>query len=460
MNLWILTEERPKIGVLKQILNKFALDMGFCAFVDNLRILPVLENNKFSFTYELIGFKCNKINKILIKTVSGNSSFIDFLVFFQDKEPTSKDTPIYAIEETKTDDSESRNTGVYQRCSKFVFLHYYFPDVKMIMLYNLQIERKEKPTQTNILGTRLLLTLGIEILGKELNKNIFTPFTSIKEIIDFKKQMRDAPKSNIPIEIKQKSDSIEISGRLVKSDSLSHDPNIGALSIISAVLRRLGWNDNLIVTKHGLKQKHLKGNNKFILIGNKLNISLKGLTLPKTELKINYWYYDRDGEKLGTIFIHIVVESFTKGYSIFENHAGSEKGYFITADGEHIQLAKYENREKYKAGDKSKIVHIPDLILIDFGRSEIINIEGKKYRFRKDGIKKLENYDFIEENYIKKYYPKFEIIRTVVLYGSKEKEIIEIEVGFLLNEDGDLVLGVKAPALFKQAIKNLLAFWS
>lgn len=155
-----------------------------------------------------------------------------------------------------------------------------------------------------------------------------------------------------------------------------------------------------------------------------------------------------------------MIESFTKGYSIFENHAESEKGYFITADGEHIPLAKYENREKYKTGDKSKIIHIPDLILIDFGRSEIINVEGKKYKFRKDGIKKLKNYDFIEKNYIKKYYPEFEIIRTVVLYGSKEKEIIEIEVGFLLSEDGDLVLGVKAPALFKQAIKNLLAFWS
>jgi fructose/tagatose bisphosphate aldolase len=59
----------------------------------------------------------------------------------------------------------------------------------------------------------------------------------------------------------------------------------------------------------------------------------------------------------------------------------------------------------------------------------------------------------------KKYYPNFKIVRTVVLYGSKEKEIIEIEVGFLLNEPGDLILGVKAPALFKQAIKNLLDFW-
>jgi hypothetical protein len=276
------------------------------------------------------------------------------LFFFQDKEPTVKDTPIYAIEETKTDDSESRNTGVFQRCSKFVFLQYYYPNVKMIMLYNLQIEQKKKPTDTNIFGTRLLLTFGVEILGKKLDPKIFIPFSSIKEIIDFKKQMRTAPKGNVPIDITQKTDIIEISGRLVKSDSLSHDPNIGALSIISAIFRKLGWKNKITITKHGLKQKHLKGSNKFILIANKLNIGLKGLSVPKAELKTEYWHYDREGEKLGTIFIHVVVESFTKGYSIFENHAGSEKGYFITAYGEYIPLAKYEDRNKYKAGDKNK----------------------------------------------------------------------------------------------------------
>ncbi|WP_374128703.1 hypothetical protein [Candidatus Endomicrobiellum agilis] len=460
MNLWILTEERPKTKVLKQILSKFAVDKGFCAFIDTLRILPMLENSKFSFSYELIGFRCNKVNKIFIKTVSGHSSFVDFLVFFQDKEPTIKDKPIYAIEETKTDDSESRNTGIYQRCSKFVFLYYYYPNVKMIMLYNLQIEQKERPTKTNIFGTKMLLMFGVEILGKQLDSDIFSPFCSIKELIDFKKQMHNAPKGNIPIILKQRVDIIEISGKLIKGGGLSHDPNIGALSVICAVLRKLGWKKDLVITKHGLEQKHLKGSNKFISIANKLNIKLKGLNLPKAELYQDYWHYDKNGEKLGTIFIHIVVESFTKGYSIFENHAGSEKGYFITAKGEHIPLAKYSDRVKYKAGNKDKIVRIPDLILIDFGRSEIINIEGKKYQFRKNGIEKLKSYDFIEKNYIKKYYPEFTIIRTVVLYGSKEKEIIEIEIGFLLNEYGDLILGIKAPAIFKEAIKNLLDFWS
>jgi len=90
----------------------------------------------------------------------------------------------------------------------------------------------------------------------------------------------------------------------------------------------------------------------------------------------------------------------------------------------------------------------------------VINIEGKKYKFRHKGIEELKGYDFIEKNYIKKHYPKFKIIRTVVLYGSNEKQIIEIEVGFLLNESGDLILGIKAPKLFQNAIKNLLDYWN
>jgi hypothetical protein len=59
-----------------------------------------------------------------------------------------------------------------------------------------------------------------------------------------------------------------------------------------------------------------------------------------------------------------------------------------------------------------------------------------------------------------KHYPKFKILRTVVLYGSTEEATIEIEIGFLLNENGKLILGVKAPKLFKDAIANLLDFWN
>jgi len=379
---------------------------------------------------------------------------------FFDKQPTQNDIPLYAIEETKTDDAESRNTGVYQRATKFVFIDYYYPNIKKIMLYHLKVKQKEKATLTYIFGTRLLLTLGVEILGKKLDNKIFKPFTSINEIIDFKKVMQRAPEGNIPIEISKKRNRITISGRLFKSDALAHDPNIGALSLIGATIRELGWDKKIVITKHGLKQAHIKAGNKFIKIADRLNLKIDKLTIPITKVKQGYWKYETEGEKLGTIFIHLVVENFTKGYSIFENHAGCEKGYFITKDGEPIPLKKYSNRAAYKRGNKKKIINIPDLILIDFGRSEIINIEGKRYKFRKEGIKELKNFKDIEKNYIKKYYPEFKITRTVVLYGGKAKKIIEIQVGFLLNKNGDLILGIRAPKLFKEAIKNLLDFWS
>lgn len=459
-NLWFLTEERPKKDVLITIFQKFARDYGFTGFIDTIRILPILEGNKFTFTYEVTGFRCNKVDKVFVKTISGNSSFTDFLVFYQQNEPTLQDTPIYAIEETKTDDKESRNTGVYQRCSKFVFIENYYPGIKKVMLYNLQIEQKVTPTATYIFGTKLLLTLGVEILGKKLDETIFQPFKTIDEIIDFKSKMRKAPKGNVPILLTKSDNKIQISGRLFKSGSLSHDPNIGALSLISAVLRKLGWANQIEITEHGLEQIHVGKTNKFIQIANTVDILLQNLIVPESTLNPNYWKYEKEGEKLGTIFIHLVVENFTQGYSIFENHAGSEKGYFITKEGNAIPLAKYKDRAKYKAGNKEEIIHIPDLILIDFGRSEVINVEGKKYKFRHNGIQELNNYDFIEENYILKYYPEFNIIRTVVLYGSKEEELIEIEIGFLLNEKGHLILGIKPPELFKEAIKNLLDFWN
>jgi hypothetical protein len=459
-NLWILTEERPKREVIANILIIFAKDHKIACFIDTIRILPILENNKFSFLYEVIGFRSNKIKRVFIKSVSGFSSFVDFLVFHQEKQPTQKDIPLYAIEETKTDDKESRNTGVYQRASKFVFLENYYSEIKKIMLYQLKIEQKVEPTDTYIFGTRLLLSLGVEIFGKKLDDKIFRPFNSVDEIIALKNQMRSPPKGNVPILIKKTGEIITISGRLLKSDSLAHDPNIGSLSLISAVIRKLGWLNKIVIIEHGLKQNHLQPGNKFVKIANQLDLQIQGLTLPLSKTRNAYWKYETSGEKLGTIFIHMIVENFTKGSSIFENHAGCEKGYFITSDGKYIPLKKYSDRTAYKAGNKKKIISIPDLILIDFSRSEIINIEGKKYQFRQNGIRELKSFDDIEKTYIKNYYPKYKIIRTVVLYGGIEKSIVEIEVGFLLNENGDLVLGIKAPEIFKEAIKNLLDFWS
>ncbi len=461
-NLWILTEERPKKEVLQMILQYFAKDHHCGFFGQELIIIPLLNKNRcFTFTYEVTGFQCGLVNRVFLKTVSGASSFTDFLVFYQDEMPEEGAEPLYAIEETKTDDKESRNTGVYQRCSKFVFLQYFYPRTKMVMLYALQVTQKEEPTETYIFGTRLLLTLGVTILGKHLDPKVFVPFKSVDEIIAAKNSMR-RPKaaSNVPIVITKKNDSeIEISGRLYKNGGLGHDPNIGALSIIAACLRKLGWTGGIIITRHGLNQSHVGVSNKFVQIANQLGIELQGLAVPNASLPQLYWHYDRSGEKLGTIFIHIVVENFTESFSIFENHAGCEKSYFRASDGTLIPLAKYQDRDAYKAGDKSQIIFIPDLVLLDISDKEVITIEGKKYQNRRTGISELKNYDSFDELYLKPYYPDYTIVRTVVLYGSSVNKVYEVEIGFLLNKEGRLVLGIKAPKLFTRAVRNLLDFW-
>ena len=93
-----------------------------------------------------------KVDKVFIKLFE---VFSDFLVFYQDI-CRLKDTPLYTIEETKTDDKESRNTGVYQRCSSFSF--------KIIIrqthnALRLQVGQKEKPTKTYIFELSALTVL-------------------------------------------------------------------------------------------------------------------------------------------------------------------------------------------------------------------------------------------------------------------------------------------------------------
>ncbi len=61
--------------------------------------------------------------------------------------------------------------------------------------------------------------------------------------------------------------------------------------------------------------------------------------------------------------------------------------------------------------------------------------------------------------YIRKYYPQYKIVRTVVLYGGLSMGVLDMEVGFLLNENGKPILGIDAPKLFTKAIRNLLDYW-
>ena len=460
-NLWILTEERPKKAVIGQILTKFMKHQNIAAFFDNLRIIPVLDSQlNFTSTYKITGVTSPAIENVYLKIISGNSSFVDYLVFFQESEPLEGEAPLFAIEETKTDDSESRNTGVFQRATKFVYSDVFYPGVDTTMLYNLQIKQKEKQSDSNTFGTRCFRTIGVNFLGKPDNVASIDPWSSIEELIEFRAGMGRPPKSNVPIRIEKVSDNlITVSGRLMKSGSLSYDPNIGALSLISATLRKLGWRHRILITHHGLSQKMVRPANKFVQIANHLKLEIEGIDLPNAKFPEKYWRYETTGEKLGTIFAHLAVEEFSEGFAIYENHAGCERGYFYTAEGKPLAVGKRMIDENgFMPKDAEKIA-IPDLLLIDIARLQLINIEGERAQKAQAGIEQLATFGNFEKTYLSHFYPTYEVVRTVVLYGGTDEVVEKIEVSLLLNDKGKILLGVEAPALLTETITNLVSFW-
>lgn len=452
MNLWILTEEKPKISVILNIIELYCKDFySSYRLFDNyenynkaIKIEPIIYNNRFQFKYCVNGISINGIDNILIKTVSGKSSFVDFLVFRQEKEPVcgSMDNLLMAIEETKTNDKESRNTSVYQRASKFIYIDAYSKNVKKYMLYNDESNHNccKTPSDTNIFGTNMLLTIGVSIVGKDLS-NWFTKFNSLEDLIEFKSKMRKPPEGNVPIDITRYDDRIEISGRLSKPKdkaNIGHDPNIGALSIIAKCIRYLGWTKDIVIIKHGVSQSYIDTHrgNKFLKICSILGIKLDGINIQKCALPPSYWHYEYSSEKVASIFLHIVGEN-SGMRCIYQNHAGCERGYYKNSYGELIALPKKDSQ--------GNNLYIPDLILHDEKTNSIIIIEGKKLSTLKNGLTELYNYDSIENEYLKRDYPSCKIYRYLTIFGGNEKNIINSNILLYMNVQGDVYINPNSP---------------
>lgn len=456
-NLWLLTEERPKPSVVLQIVTMYCKDFKD-KIIDctEVKIRPIIEAGVFKFIYVVEGLKVNNASNIYIKTVSGNSSFLDFLLFKQENAPiegSTSDNLLMAIEETKTSDDESRNTGVYQRGSKFVYITPYYRDVKLYMLYNDELEAREdkKPSDTSIFGTDILLTLGVTIVGKDISR-WFRPFSSLDQLIEFKNNMRRPPAGNVPITIKKYQDRIEISGRLSKpanAGNIGHDPNIGALSMISACIRKLGWQHDIVITLHGVSQQyvnHTHGKNKFLYICSILNIRLDGILMPThVSLPDQYWHYEKHSEKMADILLHM--QTLYHGmYCVYENHAGCERGYFRDKRGRLITLPK-----KDRHGIN---LYIPDVVLYDKLTNCVVLIEGKMLTTLDLGLEEIKHYNSIEQEYIKPSYPGATIERWVSIFGGDCHSIPDPKVLFYLASDGRVIINKNAPECIKRCFRG------
>lgn len=457
-NLWVLTEEKPKRSVIIEILKKYSFEFKKSIEIDSKGILiaPIFEEKRYSFTCEIYGITVEGISNIYLKTVSGGSSFLDYLLFEQDEEPDDGDCShmVMAFEETKTSDDESRNTGVYQRASKFAFIRAYSKTAKTYMLYNDELNAREnkRPSDTSVFGTNMLLTLGVEILGKS-NLSWFKPFTNIDELINAKNSMRRPPAGNVPIIIKRYDDRIEVSGRLSKpaeAGNIGHDPNIGALSLIGYCLRTLGWNKKIVITRHGVTQDYInrtRGRNKFLYICKLYGMVLDGIVMPENyDLPEKYWHYEKSSEKVTSIILHVLGEN--NGLEeVYQNHAGCERGYFYTKDKEAITLPK-----KDSGGVEN--LYIPDLILYEKESNTVLLIEAKKLSTLNEGLVEIEHYDSIEREYINKYYPNAENLRYLTLFGGDISELPSNKVLIHMNYDGSVLINANAPDFIKELFED------
>ncbi len=417
---------------------------------------PIVKEGKFTFEYLVEGTNISNISAVYIEIVSGNSSFVDYMLIRQENKPAdhSLDNVLMAVEETKTSDAESRNTGIYQRASKFVYIDQYCPTAKKYMLYNEEMipDTDREPTDTNKFGTNMLLTLGVTFIGKTMRG--FSAFSSVDEMIALKRKMRLPNSTNVPILIsKIDTDTITISGRLEKpkgKGNIGHDPNIGALSCIGYTLRKLGWTKKLIVTRHGVSQAYVdktQGKNKCLFLFGTMDMRLDGIQMPgKTEMPEFYWNYSCTSEKVASIFLHLTCQ-YSGIHGIYENHAGCERGYFRTANGKLLALPKKDRR-----GDN---LLLPDVVLCDDNKQEIYNVEGKLLATMQKGIEEIETYDSIELEYIYPHYCGYKIQRWVSIFGGGLHYVPHEKVLIYVNQYGEVYINKAAPTNIKAAFNKI-----
>ena len=455
-NLYILAEELPKSEILSKILEYYCEQFNKkIESINNPVILPVFTNKKFNYKYKFLDFNIEGINQINIEIVSRISSFVDYLIFEQDFRPEEHDLNNdddgnhlkLIVEETKTNDIESRNQ-VFQRISKFIYVEHFYKNVKKLMFYNIQIDNENKmPTASNKLGINILLTLDIDIIG--INKDYFKPFEDEKALIKFKEDMNLPNRTNTPVRIKVCEDQIFISGSLENprgSGNLNHDPNKGQLPALVKVLRKFDCNKEIIIVNHGVTQQTIDRSrgNKFLFLAKILDFKLENIELPEITIPTQYWKYDKKLEKNGTMLLHLTsIFHNPHTTAIFYNHGGGELSYFYNSNGEPTPLSQR---------------NLPDLILKNEISKEILIIEGKTFDKLQEGLDKLNNFDSIEE-YILNEYTDYKINRWVVTCnGIISKQDLHHKQLFHLNEDGTYLLNKKAPQWLKESFERIINY--
>lgn len=423
-------EENPNDSVLAGILGALEKDKlikGLSIDLDKLNLAPVMEENaQFTHVFSVEGVKVEGYDKIVFTLIRGSGSFVDYVILkrpsdfdIYSNEPHSyhAEDVIALIEVTKTTDAESRNCATSQRNTKFVLAREAYPEAALIMYYDhAESNERIKMSASGNSMLSVLKTLGVSIHGK--NVDAIEEYKNIDEVIEAKSQIK-CPTSGQRIILSKDENDIFISIKLNKGDKnrIAHDPNIGAAVSYCAVFRKLGWKGNITIVNHhvevGPNEK-----NKFIQICNLLDIRIEGQVVPITKVADFYCKQDKHTEKIATITMHNFVRSNPNFETVFENHAGSERGYFrCFTKG----CSLCTNKTHYQVPKTTKL---PDLVIKDEVKKKIYLCEGEMGKRTNIANGKNQLNDFASfEALIALHYPDFTIEHYLIVNGGTAENV-------------------------------------
>jgi hypothetical protein len=384
----ILTEEVPSQDEINFMLSN-VLQIPNILF-ENTIITPVYVDNKFK------GRWCIQGNNfiITIKLFKGESSCADYLLFKGDvNDDVSAESAICILESTKTNDTNSRNTAVNQRITKFMVYKQLYPNshARMIMFYNNKWEQKSL-SDTGIFGLKLMKSLNIEAYHGDNNlfENLYdlyciNNFNAIEEMVEEKNKIKEK-KGNVSVKINIKEGAnYHISCKLDKGVSascgkISHDPNVGLLCGLINFIHNKNSACKIIIEKHNINQDYFNKlpKSKFWYSINEIDVAFDGITIVKRpELPNKYFTIENScTEKISTILLTQIID---KKYScIFSNHSGCALTNIKTKTKGHDIIVE-------------RTMHRPDILFYDETENALLIIEGKIEKDINLGINQLKD---------------------------------------------------------------------
>ena len=398
----ICTEENPQVNELEFILKYIGCPCKV------MNVTSSVKENKWDETF--IAETDNSSLNVVILLVKGKGSFVDYIVY-DHLNPNEVSVPILLMESTKTSDSESRNTAINQRFTKFAVVKQRFPFTDLVMYYSTE---HVTHTATSLFGKRLLSTFGVkafDVTGKDLLKDS-PPFTSVENIMDEKNAIKEK-KGNISVKISLIAPhTYAINAKLSKgkNTTICHDPNKGLITGIASTIYSLDNEASFLITNHCVAvDKIKKRTDKFWYANSAYDLKLEGCDISSKGAVCpgEYWSIDKKSEKASTINYQNYMEK-NGWFTAFHNHSSSAKSYFTDQDGKEHQVPKD--------------ITIPDVVMVNKEKKNIQVCEGKIIKDWELGITQLDNLKMFIA-YLERHYKGYTVECGLCLYGNTNREI-------------------------------------